>query len=297
MKSSRVPYKRKVDFCYICEDKVQNFARHIKRNHSSDIEVAEILSKKPKSKERRLLLDKLRRKGNFVASAGNECFKAVRKSVLQNGSLLPCDNCLGYFSSKLLWRHRMKCNSAEKIRNAQAAGHNMLLSSKVDKRLKDEVFPHMRVDKISMIAKLDILICAFGSRYLKIHREKHFVQVTSRKMREIAKILIEVKKLKPYIKDLFSALKPIYFDHFIDATKTIAKYDAAMNVYKSPTFAMNIATSIKQCCDIAMTYLYKKKGPYLSVSSGQTETDLKTLIHLFESNWKFEVSSQAANKP
>lgn len=31
------------------------------------------------------------------------------------------------------------------------------------------------------------------------------------------------------------------------------------------------------------------------MSSGETEANLKTLIHLFQANWKFEVSSQAAN--
>lgn len=49
----------------------------------------------------------------------------------------------------------------------------------------------MRIDKVSMLAKQDILICAFGSTYLNTHREKHFIQVTSRNMRELAKVLLE----------------------------------------------------------------------------------------------------------
>lgn len=195
-----------------------------------------------------------------------------------------------------MYRHRKKCHATKPEGSAQAAGHNkLLLKSNIDKRLKEEVFPHMRVDKVSMIAKQDILICAFGSRYLNTHREKHFIQVTSRKMRELSKILLAVKELEPSITDLFSALKPIYFDHFVTATKHIAKYDSDKDMYNSPTFAMNIVTSIKQCCDIAITFAYKKQGLYLTVSSGETEASLKTLIHLFESNWKFEVSSQAAN--
>lgn len=296
LKSCKVPYKRKLDFCFFCETPVQNFARHIKRKHSSEIEVIQIFSMAPKNKERRLLMDKLRRKGNFLASAGNECFKAVRTSILPDRSLLPCDNCLGFFSSKLLYRHRRKCHSTKPDGNAQAAGHNkLLINSNVDKRLKEEVFPHMRIDKVSMLAKQDILICAFGSRYLNTHREKHFIQVTSRKMRELAKVLLEIKKLEPSITDLFSSLKPIYFDYFVMATKIVAKYDTNKDVYCSPTFAMNIVTSLKQCCDIAISFAYKKQGQYLSVSSGETEANLKTLIHLFQSNWKFEVSSQAAN--
>ncbi|KAK9872660.1 hypothetical protein WA026_018794 [Henosepilachna vigintioctopunctata] len=110
----------------------------------------------------------------------------------------------------------------------------------------------MRADKISLEAKQDFLICAFGSRYLKIHREKHFVNVTSRKMRELARILVEVKKIEPDVRNLFEALKPKYYDHFVEAAKAVAKYDNNKNLFLCPTFALNISTSLKQCCDIAL---------------------------------------------
>lgn len=86
----------------------------------------------------------------------------------------------------------------------------------------------MRADKISLVAKQDNLICAFGARYLKLHREKHFINVTSRKMRELAKILIELKKINQSIKCLFDSLKPQHFDNFVEATKVCANFDESM---------------------------------------------------------------------
>nr|CAI5857353.1 unnamed protein product [Callosobruchus analis] len=81
---------------------------------------------------------------------------------------------------------------------AQSEGQNALIRHiKVDERLRKEVFPRMRPDKISLEAKSDRLICAFGARYLRLHRVKHFAVVTSRKMRELSKILMELKKLNP----------------------------------------------------------------------------------------------------
>lgn len=153
----------------------------------------------------------------------------------------------------------------------------------------------MRADKVSLEAKKDTLICTFGARYLNTHREQHFVQVTSRKMRELAKILIEIRKLQPEIDNMFQALQPKYFDLFVEATKTIARYDVEKNIYKAPTFAMNISTSLKQCCDIAINFALKRYGDYSAVSSADAEANLRTLIHLFDANWKFEISSQAAN--
>ncbi|KAJ8932212.1 hypothetical protein NQ314_014832 [Rhamnusium bicolor] len=297
LSNSKTPYKRKPDHCYYCETEVQNFGRHVKRNHSTEVAVIEILSKPNNSKERRNLLDKLRRQGNFLASGKGNFFKPVRQPDVPNRSLLPCDNCLGFFSCKLLYRHRKKCLGDQyKSGKSQSAGQSKLVINKrVDKRLAEEVFPHMRADKVSLEAKNDTLICGFGARYINTHREKHFVQVASRKMRELSKILIEMRKLDPNITDMFSALQPKYFDLFVQAVKQVSKYDAEKDLYLSPTFAMNIATSLKQCCDIAITYAYKKSVPYLTISSGEVEANLKTLIHLFTSNWRFEVSSQAAS--
>lgn len=38
----------------------------------------------------------------------------------------------------------------------------------------------------------------------------------------------------------------------------------------------------------------KKQGPYTEVDAGKIEADLKTLIQFIESNWKYDVSTQAA---
>nr|CAI5848195.1 unnamed protein product [Callosobruchus analis] len=153
----------------------------------------------------------------------------------------------------------------------------------------------MRADRISFEAKKDNLICEFGARYMKTHREKHFIHVTSRKMRELSKILLEIRKIDPSITTLLSALRPKYFDIFVEATKRVAKYDIEKDVYNSPTFAINIVTSLKQCCDIAITFIYTKNVEHLSVPAATLEADLKTLVRLFETNWSYEVSSHAAN--
>lgn len=71
----------------------------------------------------------------------------------------------------------------------------------------------MAADKISLAAKKPELICAFEARYIKIYREKYFINVALRKMHELAKILIAVRKLEPSLKTLSDILIPKYFDH------------------------------------------------------------------------------------
>ncbi|XP_060522382.1 uncharacterized protein LOC132699597 [Cylas formicarius] len=153
----------------------------------------------------------------------------------------------------------------------------------------------MRADKISLVAKKDPLICAFASRYLKIHRENHFILVASRKMRELARLLLEIKKIKPTIKGLFETLKPDNYDILVSATKAASRFDKDSKTYQAPTFALNMGTTLKQCCDIALVYSFKKSDYLASTYSATQEADLKTLIQLINGNWKFDVSNQASS--
>lgn len=109
-------YVRKPDYCYFCETEVFCFGRHIIRNHASECEVQKILSFPPKDKERKKLIKLIRNRGNY----SNGIFKPVRSSSNVERNVLPCINCLGFFSSKLLYRHRKVCAGFKG--NAQSDG-------------------------------------------------------------------------------------------------------------------------------------------------------------------------------
>lgn len=284
-------------YCYYCESHVQHFPRHIIRNHKSELEVQKLLSLPARSQERKQLLCSLRKKGNYLVS--NEAIKPVRKGIM-NTNHLPCTFCLGFYSSKNLWRHKKQCSEnpakGKSQANAQADAQNFLLRHlRVDVQLQSDVFPRMRPDQISLTAKKDPLICAFGARYLKIHREKHFIAVTSRKMRELARLLIEARKLNTSIKDLFSALKGEHYDVLVSATKIVSKYDTEARRYDTPTYALNMGTTLKQCCDIALQHALKKSNLFHSITGANVEVDIRSLVQLIEGNWRFDISSQACS--
>nr|CAI5867283.1 unnamed protein product [Callosobruchus analis] len=268
------------DFCYYCEEPVLNFARHVVRNHSNEADVQRICLLEPGSKERKELLATLRKKGNFLNS--NTVKKPMRHPALPGRDLLPCTGCMGFYSSKLLWRHRKKCcENYDKMH--RVSGQNMLLRNSVaDPQLVSEVFPRMRPDNVSLTAKKDPLICAFGARYIKTHREKHFAVIASRKMRELARLLIELKRCTSDITNLIDAFKPQYFDMLVAATKKISKYNDEKDYFESPTLALNMGTTLKQ----SVTWLL-----HLPLKE-------KTFLELYllpKWNWKYEISSKAAN--
>lgn len=286
-------------FCLYCETEVNNFARHLIRWHKNETDVQQIMSKEKNSVERKRLINLIRNKGNFLLNSEGKCEKPVKKKQNSTSELdyLPCTYCYGFFSRKLLWRHKKKCpQNYSNEKSNQANSQNFLIKNiKIDQQLMLQVFPHMRADHISLVVKCDLLICAFGARYLKTHREKHFISVTSRKMRELAKLLIELKKLQPKIKNLFDALQPEYYDLLTQATKIVARYSEEKECFGAPTYAMNIATSLKDCCNIAITYALRRKHVYSTLPAAEAESKLKTLIHLIQSNWQYDISTVAAN--
>lgn len=191
--NSKIKRIRLPDFCFFCEKEVHNFSRHVIRNHSVECEVQKILSIRKKDPERKKLLTSLRKKGNYILNNA-KCVKPMKKTNHSGpDDYLPCSTCLGFYSRKQLWKHRKICSGNSGEAFSQADAQNFLVRNmKIDEKLKSTIFPRMRADKVSLIAKKDPLICAFGSQYLKTHREKHFVNVVSRKMRELSKMLIEI---------------------------------------------------------------------------------------------------------
>jgi len=111
---------------------------------------------------------------------------------------LPCKFCLKFFKKKIFFRHSNKCkfddrsqnNEITKRRNVQSQCAMLLQDTDDFKQLTDEVFIHMKYDDISFTAQNDKLICAFGARLLKNHREQHLKTYISQSMRQISKLLL-----------------------------------------------------------------------------------------------------------
>nr|CAI5834914.1 unnamed protein product [Callosobruchus analis] len=184
---------------------------------------------------------------------------------------------LGIYSRRLLWKHKKICpenkdpNKPSSLRISSYASGFSINCSK----------------------KKDMLICAFGARYLSTHRELHHINVCSRQMRELAKVLIESKKADCKIKNFYDLLHPKYFDIVVNSTKIVAKYDTKNEVFKSPTFAMNISRSIKDCCSIAILHQVKQKHTYGNITSAEAEANISMFEKLLETTWRYEISSKA----
>lgn len=299
------------DVCLFCEEAVTNFIRHLQRNHCEEIEVAKLLSLKKGSKERKILASQLRKRGNFFNNiSGSAKLMPVRRPnqmVVQPKATdyLPCKFCFGLFKKKYLRRHIVKCSLKKdevggggKYKKVQANAQSLLMAfTDDDTMLIQEVFPRMAPDTISLTVKNDPLIRAFGTRYLKCHKEKHLVSVVSTKMRELGRLLIAMQEEVGKALTLQECLVPQMFDSIINCTKNIAGFNVETDQFDSPSLILKIGTSLKQCCDIA-EYMLLKKTPLLRFSEDCEKSvyQVKTFEKLIRKQWSFELSTNASKE-
>ncbi|KAG5884923.1 hypothetical protein JTB14_001881 [Gonioctena quinquepunctata] len=78
-------------------------------------------------------------------------------------------------------------------------------------------------------------------------------------------------------------------------TKIVAGYDARTEDYTSATFAMNIATSLKECCSLAIRLTLKRRSYNSTIDIAEMEANFKTFQQLLSDSWKFEISTVAAS--
>nr|CAI5851296.1 unnamed protein product [Callosobruchus analis] len=236
-------------FCFICKKDLVNFMRHVRRHHSEVPEVKEILSIPVGDQRRKVLSTNLRKKWNFFGHRTHP--RPVRHlNNKVNKRILPCANCLGFYTAKYLFRHRQTCGGATKGRWHQVQGQNLLIEHDVDPLLVETVFQRMTPDDISFTAKNDPLVCDFALKKLKT--KKIGMIAISQRMRELAKLMIQMKTLDQSVKGLKDILKPKYFDNIISSLKIVAKFNEKVGKYQRGHVVKCIGSSLKICCEIVI---------------------------------------------
>ncbi|KAK4886713.1 hypothetical protein RN001_002984 [Aquatica leii] len=283
--------KRRKHHCIYCYLNVSNYSRHLERNHSDELQVQEIFCLNKKSKKRKKLLDRLRREGDFIST---EIVPVLKIENKQTTDYIACKFCKGYYSKKCLRRHVKKCffnPDPSKPIKSQIEGQNIMIGAfgPNDPLKISGLLDKLRADKISLTAKRDKIICEVARRYLKSHKEKHLVTVAKRYMRRLARILEQVRQYEGNSKlSLEEILKPSQFKNLIQATKSVSGYETESDTYKSPSFALQTGTLLKRAIQAALSIEIQRDNP-----SDEKRTDLNNLIHLIETDWAYEISTQA----
>ncbi|XP_074026783.1 uncharacterized protein [Leptinotarsa decemlineata] len=293
--------------CPYCLDDVTHFARHLIRRHCDEGAVKEFSSFPPNHHRRKLLLDAIRRQGNFVSSLSTNNIRPVRRPKeaedVDTSLFVSCPDCMGFFKRMYLRRHRKQCPARSNCKNMKRENHLSLsqvftVCSGVhgdflaSLRLKKEVFPIMRSDEISRTAMKNMLICSYAESLLRKHKRAQIRNVISNKMRELGRLLMSLRSTTG-IQLLFDALKPQYFDNIVGAVRVISGYCERTKSFQASSLALHMGTTLKQVCDIATKNIIKKSPIISCANAEESLKDIKRLKNLIENHWTSEISSLA----
>ncbi|CAN9509392.1 unnamed protein product [Ophioblennius macclurei] len=117
----------KKHYCVFCRRPQVKIARHMLRKHADEQEVIAASVLPPGSKQRQLLLEHLRCRGNYlhnievIRQGSGEIVPSRQPSEeVDARNYLPCPLCLGFFLRADLWKHQVSCRKKLAVDSANA---------------------------------------------------------------------------------------------------------------------------------------------------------------------------------
>lgn len=229
--------------CLFCNQLIiNNLARHYEKQHSNEIEVAKILALPKTSKQRRDGFINLARCGDFyhncnvLATKTGEIILARRPKDSEAAFLTfrdfgPCPECLGFMTKKHIWHHlKYKCTVKSKNEVSTEEDNprrtiaestallNGILTKNVTPLFTHNILNKFKNDDISTACKADPAILRYGAFLF----EKYGVTQTElirQCMRQIGRLVLELKGQDATFTSLSDVLIPQKFDDLVNATK------------------------------------------------------------------------------
>ncbi|KAL8565330.1 hypothetical protein ACOMHN_029026 [Nucella lapillus] len=105
----------------------------------------------------------------------------------------------------------------------------------------------MKNDDITVVASRDELILKLGQKiFAKCAARTHQHQYVRQKVREMARFLIEFRKLDP-VESLQEVIDPTKYHTCVEAVRNICGFDMMKGKCKNPSTALKLGHSLGKC--------------------------------------------------
>ncbi|XP_073703962.1 uncharacterized protein [Garra rufa] len=253
----------KKQYCLYCSKPYSKMARHLEFVHCNEVEVAKAVAFPKNSKERRVQLNLLRKRGNFahntdVVRQGHgemvACYRPKKKKGAKE--FIHCIYCQGLYNKRSLWKHMKNCPLKPKDDESQGRKRVRSLCAlktpvglEVSKSFK-KILSVMNYDAVSRVVHSDICIMQLGEHmFNRMGSDVTKHDYIRQKMREVGRLLLEARKITP-LRSMADFIIPANFKHVISAVKVVAGYDEEKNSYGIPSLALKLGHSVNKISSI-----------------------------------------------
>lgn len=299
----------KIHCCYFCNKLYKDLGKHIIHKHTNELEVAKLLLLEKKSEERRKAFLSITRAGDYYHNCEvlkKKCGELIlarmptpaEQSLHSFHDYSPCPRCLGFMLKKHLWHHvKYGCCVKEKMmvskkRQIISESTSLLVHTFTDlvnsgEFLENIVIP-LKDDLISMVCRQDKLIVLYGaSQFEKYHTTQN--ELIRQSMRQLARLLIQLRKMDATKIWLSDWLRPKYFDNIVSAVKNIAGVIYATKArpqFDVPSLALKLGYALRKCIGI-------QRGLYLRNEDLPSSNSLDSFLAIMDLEWSIKISSSA----
>ncbi|XP_043978900.1 uncharacterized protein LOC122834482 isoform X2 [Gambusia affinis] len=290
------------NYCFVCGRPQTKISRHLK-THKTHAEIAYAFSLPEDSKERKVLLEKMRNKGNFkhnceVLQSGKGSLKVKRKPKAKTGTFIHCMYCQGMYIRKELWRHVQRCpckpqneDLNQRHGRTKVLGFAMAQESAFCQEISSGVWKllgPMKQDDVATVVRNDLTIIQLAqSLYNRHGQDPTKYEYIRQKLREIGRLLICLRS-EFSVHNLEEAVKPANFQRVVQAVKIVCGFDEEKHSYQTPSLALKLGHTLQKISDIIHCRALMAEDEELIKS-----TD--TFKKLYTSKWSELVSHTALN--
>ncbi|XP_044063230.1 uncharacterized protein LOC122881284 [Siniperca chuatsi] len=256
----------KENYCYVCGKPQSKISRHLK-THKTHAEIVHAFSLPEHSKERKILLEKMRNKGNFkhnttVLQGGTGPLKAKRKpkGKALAGKFIHCMHCQGMYIRKELWRHVRRCPCKPENEDldkepgrtkvlGMAVAHETAFCQQISSGVW-KLLSVMKQDEVASAVRNDFSIIQFAqSLYNKHGQDPTKYEYMRQKLREVGRLLLCLRT-EFSVHNLEEAVKPANFQRVVQAVKKVSGFDEEKHSYLTPSLALKLGHTLQKISNI-----------------------------------------------
>jgi hypothetical protein len=290
----------KKNYCKFCGKAIVKIPRHLLKAHTDQKEVQILAAMEKDDRKRKTIMEKLRNEGNFlhnktVIENGEGTLMPQRRpssNVQSVSHYLPCYHCKGYFRKKILWQHEKRCilNNEVTSHGRRVIVRSQMMIDGIDNSLDGpfvvKVVHGMMADAITKACRNDDLIMRFGkSLHTKVHRA-HSINYIRQRMRQLGRLLLELKNMDRDINELKDAVSVTKFDVILQAVKNVCAFEEETQQFKIPGLALKYGHSLRKCAMVLEGIAMRTQNEHLS-------NCIKEFNTLMNNEWTECISSHA----
>jgi hypothetical protein len=297
-----------VHACIFCSKLVNNIPKHLQSIHKNEAEVKEIVQSDRTQKEKLILFDLIRNKGDHkhnMKVVEEEKGQLILKrrphaSTIKLEDYGPCPGCLQWLKVGVMMKNHQKyCQANTDLYRSASKEELHVQSLSISGRyqkttgsteLINKVFPIMTNDTITETAQKDPLIISVGNAWLSRNignklKQKYY---TSSKMREVSRLLLNARTiLNKEDLTMSELLKPVRFGNVTKAALMTAflEFDDEEEL-NAPSTAIGLGVVIKRM-------LRAKWAEGIEAKDEEKAKESQSFIKLIKVKWSARVNKLA----